>query len=641
LKHERTCQKAGVGCGMKDEEGPRAILESSPRMPPKKGTSAAASAKGSGGPGHNGSNGGGNGPRVCKPAVQKLPSNFLPTPTKEGIPTVIESSLTEFYNFRPFFTTMERIFPDIATHGAMDTCWFGTRGDELAAFERQEGDNFSCKLTLQNGEDVPVFLKRAHLLDPIDVIEGNCIWPDDGALPAPSELWMNSIQKVTDPFNEAYIDGLFATIASRLVTHKISPHWVRCFGTFPARVEKYMYNITEEYDSLKNKPFWKKGQDLGLFRLEIAEPDSEEVHDADRRPITSDEGEELSMDLVEEVAAPSISGGEVASETVATTLVEGDLEEVDIPAEDEEVVKVNAPRVRLKKLSNPDSEGSSSGDDGDDYNDYYAELTNFPVQVTLLEKAEGTLDELLDAEEGPEAEKEARWKSWLFQIIAALSVAQHYFGFCHNDLHTNNVMWSRTDKPYLYYRVHKGKKSQVMRVPTHGYIMKIIDFGRASFWLPDPAGFFISDAFYPGNDATDQYNCEPFYDPKAGKKVEPNPSFDLCRLTVSLLESLYPKRPENAVPVKIVNREDRKIYAETISPLYNLMWEWLLDDSGKNVLRSPNGEERYPDFDLYKAISTDVHKAVPAVQIEKALFQEYVTAEDVPAGEHAFDLWAR
>lgn len=618
-------------------------------MPPKKG-SAAASAKGSGGPGAHaqGNGGGGNGPRVCKPAVQKLPVNFLPTPTKEGIPTVVESALEEFYNARPFFTTMERIFPDIATHGAMDTCWFGTRGDELAAFERHEGDNFSCKLTLKSGESVPVFLKRAHLLDPIDVIEGNCIWPDDGGLPAPSELWMNSIQKVTDPFNEAYIDGLFATIASRMVSHKISPHWVRCFGTFPARVEKYVYNITEEYDSLKNKPFWKKGQDLGLFRLEIAEPGSEEVHDADRRPITSDEGEDLSMDLVEELSAPAQPMTQTVAQTKTADLLSQelleDLEEVDIPAEDEEVVKVNAPRVRLKKLSNPDNESSSSGVSGDseddDYNDYYAEFTNFPVQVTLLEKAEGTLDELLDAEEGSDAEKEARWKSWLFQIIAALSVAQHYFGFCHNDLHTNNVMWTRTDTPYIYYRIHKAKKSYIMRVPTHGYIMKVIDFGRASFWLPDPAGFFISDAFYPGNDATDQYNCEPFYDPKAGKKVEPNPSFDLCRLTISLLESLYPKRPENAVPVKVVNREDRKIYSETVSPLYNLMWEWLLDDSGKNVLRSPNGEERYPDFDLYKAISTDVHRAVPSVQIEKALFQEYVV-EDVPAGEHAFDLWAR
>ena len=71
------------------------------------------------------------------------------------------------------------------------------------------------------------------------------------------------------------------------------------------------------------------------------------------------------------------------------------------------------------------------------------------------------------------------------------------------------------------------------------------------------------------------------------------------------------------------------------------MWEWLLDDGGKNVLRSPNGEERYPDFDLYKAVAAEVHRAVPAVQIEKPLFQEYVFAEEIPAGEHAFDLWAR
>jgi hypothetical protein len=540
---------------------------------------------------------------------------------------------------RPFFTTLERIFPDVATHNSWENCWYGNPSEQIGNFEREEGDNFSCQLTLASGEAVPVFLKRAHLLDPVDVIEGNCLWTDDGALPAPSDLWLNAVQKVTDPFNEAYIDGLFATIASRMVTNNISPHWVRCFGTFPARVEKYMYNITEEYDSMKNKPFWNKGQALGLFRVEVAEPDDEHVHDADRRPVFTEVVEELGDDTIETIEAPVMT-----SDAPKKASVGDEMEEVDIEADSEEEIVLNAPLVRIKKLDSPNSQSSDSSaadDSGDDYNDYYAEFTNFPVQVTLLEKAEGTLDELLDAEEGPEAEKEARWKAWIFQIVAALSTAQHYFGFCHNDLHTNNVMWTRTDKPYLYYRLHKGKKSQVMRVPTHGYIMKIIDFGRASFWLPDPAGFFISDAFYPGNDATDQYNCDPFYDPKAGKRVEPNPSFDLCRLTVSLLESLYPKRPENATPIKIVNREDRKIYAETVSPLYNLMWEWLLDDSGKNVLRSSNGEERYPDFDLYKAIAAEVHKAVPALQLEKALFQDYSSAENIPAGETVYDLWCK
>jgi len=234
--------------------------------------------------------------------------------------------------------------------------------------------------------------------------------------------------------------------------------------------------------------------------------------------------------------------------------------------------------------------------------------------------------------------KETRWTAWMFQIIAALSAAQHFFGFVHNDLHSNNVMWSVTPLTHLFYRVRKGKSVTVLRVPTFGKIMKIIDFGRASFHLPDPAGFFISDAFFPGNDADTQYNCEPFYE--EGKKVEPNPSFDLCRLSVSMLESLYPERPDATTPIKIMTREGSKLYPETVSPVYNLLWEWLQDDSGKNVLREPNGNERYPDFDLYRVLAAEVHKAVPALQIEKPIFTGYrIEDKDIPAGSDVYDLY--
>jgi hypothetical protein len=198
-------------------------------------------------------------------------------------------------------------------------------------------------------------------------------------------------------------------------------------------------------------------------------------------------------------------------------------------------------------------------------------------------------------------------------------------------------MWTRTDITHLNYCVHaKGGKKLYYRVPTYGYIMKIIDFGRSSFHLPDPVGFFISDAFFPGNDASQQYNCEPFFDSRAGKKVEPNPSFDLCRLAVSLLEALFPTRPANATPIKIMSREGPKTYAETVSPLYNMLWEWLTDDEGKNVLREPNGRERYPDFDLYSAIAADIHRAIPSQQIERPIFASYKC--DTVSGT-SYDLW--
>jgi hypothetical protein len=307
-------------------------------------------------------------------------------------------------------------------------------------------------------------------------------------------------------------------------------------------------------------------------------------------------------------------------------------------------IVLSAPKLRLKRIRDSEA-GSSTSDEGDSDSDseieQYVEFDNFPVQVTLLEKATGTLEELLELEdEALEETKEMRWTAWLFQIIAALTSAQHWFGFVHNDLHSNNVMWSGTGTTDIYYRVHKGKESWILKVPTFGRMLKIIDFGRASFHLPDPAGFFISDAFYPGNDAATQYNCEPFYDSDEGKRVEPNPSFDLCRLSVSMIESLYEERPATATPTKILSREPGKMYTETVSAVYNMLWEWLLDDEGKNVLRLPNGEERYPDFDLYRNLAADVHKAVPARQIEKDLFKGFrSTAKEVPADAKVYDLY--
>jgi hypothetical protein len=413
------------------------------------------------------------------------------------------------------------------------------------------------------------------------------------------------------------------------VASNTSPHWLRCHGTFTARVNRYAYNITDEYPSLRRKSFWTRHQAMGLFQLRkelAADEGSRRV----REPLAVEFSE--SMDLGEgdfeapelPTRAPSVSEKEEATDA-------------EIEAEEVESVKLTAPRIRIKRLEgSPSSSDSATGseDSDDEPMDYFAEFTDYPVQVTLLERAEGTMDELLDTEAG-----EAEWTSWIFQVIAGLATAQHWFGFVHNDLHTNNVMWVRTDREYIYYHiVGKGGKKTVYRVPTYGYIMKIIDFGRASFHLPEPAGFFISDAFFPGNDAGQQYNCEPFFDPRAGKRVEPNPSFDLCRLAVSLMEAIFPTRPANASPVKMMSREGPKTYAETVSPLYNLLWGWLTDDEGKNVLREPNGQERYPDFDLYSAIAADVHRAVPHQQVEKPLFASYTYTGNT-TGESIYEVY--
>jgi hypothetical protein len=144
-----------------------------------------------------------------------------------------------------------------------------------------------------------------------------------------------------------------------------------------------------------------------------------------------------------------------------------------------------------------------------------------------------------------------------------------------------------------------------MRIPTYGRIMKIIDFGRSSFTLPDPVGFFISDAFFPGNDAANQYNCEPFLNENK-PRLDPNYSFDLSRLGTSIYDFV----------IGDCEDDDMDEFQRTIH-------RWCSDDNGKNVLYKKNGDDRYPNFKLYKMISRTVHQHTPENQLNYDYFKQY------------------
>lgn len=583
---------------------------------------------------------------VAKPAVSELPSCLQIRVDKTGVPEILQSSFPEFRNMQPFFSGLEKIDPEFGgSFNAYNTCWLGTAPEKIVGVEHDsEGHGFYSKLLLSDGTSQPVFVKRIHLLDPLCAMEGEYVWPAEGALPAPSELWKSALGKINDPLNEAYVDTLYAALASKFIEHDISPHWCRSYGTFSARVEKYVYNITDEYASMRMKPWWRRNQRLGIFAVHKDGEQSEQFEQSEdsNKGFFTEGLSELDIGDIDVIQ------DDVMIDTVHVEHVKEEEEHIQSENTDGPV-RLTEPKIRLSRMPKSPSESTSSNssdnsdDSSEDEIEQYVEFSDFPVQVTLLERLEGTMDELLEDEDEEDTTmletKEARWASWLFQVIAGLTTAQHLTGFVHNDLHTNNIMWSGTGRTHIYYRVHKNKETYYMAVPTYGRIMKIIDFGRASYTLPEPAGFFISDAFYPGNDAATQYNCEPFYDPEDGKKVEPNTSFDLSRLAISLLESLYPERPKAVTPTKIMSKEGSKMYTETVSGIYNMMWEWLTDDEGKNVLRSPNGEERYPDFDLYRALAADVHKAIPKKQIERSIFANYkILAKALPKDESVYDL---
>jgi hypothetical protein len=196
-------------------------------------------------------------------------------------------------------------------------------------------------------------------------------------------------------------------------------------------------------------------------------------------------------------------------------------------------------------------------------------------------------------------------ESAIFQIILILYVYQNKFDFTHNDLHTNNVMYVYTDEPFMYYKI----KGTFYKIPTFGKIYKIIDFGRSIYKVNNK--IICSDSFSPNGTAHTQYNFEPFYN-KNKQIVLPNKSFDLCRLACSMIDFIIDD-------IKEINK-----FKEV--PIYDLIISWLYDDNGKNVLYKSNGEERYPDFKLYKMIARIVHNHIPEKQFEHVCFNKYKTS---------------
>jgi hypothetical protein len=187
--------------------------------------------------------------------------------------------------------------------------------------------------------------------------------------------------------------------------------------------------------------------------------------------------------------------------------------------------------------------------------------------------------------------------------VAALSVYQKYVKFCHNDLHTNNIVWVPTSESHLYYKAQDG---QTFKVPTYGKLFKLIDFGRATCEVGDLK--IMSSDFAPGQDAYGQYNWGPFADPEEDE-VAPNPSFDLCRLAVALFGHFC-------------NEEEAPRHDDD-SDLLKLLWSWMIDDEGESVLIDEDGLERFPGFDLYIHIGRAVHGAVPGAQFNQKPFSQF------------------
>ena len=470
---------------------------------------------------------------------------------------------------------------------------------QLNAKYQMVGLNTIVSIDTQIEEQKPVFIKYSPLLDPVRYMIGKYDTDSEQIRTLPKNGNDTGFSKLTSIHNASYIDGFFSFLASKLLHAHNIKHSADFYGSYLVVQKQFKMNILDDYDYLRDSDFFIQNTNK-LFRLtKYTQPNDFSSDNSRNNKDKLNISDEVAIDdiiLIESESAAPIDEEnleEVFNKT--SPEADSDSDEESDSGDDEESDSGDSDSGDSD--IGEDYDGSSSESENEDA--IYAYIDNFPVNMICLEKCDGTLDQLF---EDNEVDEEIG-ASALFQVIMTLIVFNKAFKFTHNDLHTNNIMYVNTDIEYLYYQF-EGKR---YKVPTYGKIFKIIDFGRGIYKFKGKV--FCSDSFDTGGDAATQYNFPPFYNKKK-PIIEPNPSFDLCRLGCSIYDFVIgDKKPTDDLQ-KTVHR-------------------WCLDDKGVSVLYKKNGEERYPDFKLYKMIARNVHEHTPKAQLEFPYFNQFLVGSPI------------
>jgi hypothetical protein len=520
----------------------------------------------------------------------------------------------------------------------------------LERIHNKLGSNkYKCVIRSKNNiQKNETFFKLSPLLDPVKYIAGKYKKLDENTIRGLPKLNNNTYhKKIRDANNSAYVDSFFSYLTSQLLHHHKFVNGIDFYGSFLAVKNDFKCDIYDDLDYLNDNSHFHKNKNV-IFK--VASNFDELVDNSDSRNYkkkiqigpnhigsvgyrtleggsTNAGGEILLIDGVEGMdklknkpdntsRTSRHTGSTCSSRTSNTSNTEtddvetDDAETDDVETDDAETDDVetddaetdNSSDDDMSRCSNSSCGSSCSGCSTISETPCDVVLNNFPVNVISLELMENTLDSILS--KGMSVE---RWASCLFQIIITLISYQKAFSFTHNDLHTNNIMYNTTDLKFISYKYN----NKYYKVPTYGKIFKIIDFGRAIYKFKNKV--MCSDSFHKKGDASTQYNFEPYMN-RSKPTLEPNYSFDLCRLGCSLYDYF--------------NDEDKdEDEGKLENPIKTLINKWCTDDKNRNIIYKNCGEERYPEFKLYKMIVRTVHNHLPENYIDDDIFKSFITSK--------------
>jgi hypothetical protein len=170
-------------------------------------------------------------------------------------------------------------------------------------------------------------------------------------------------------------------------------------------------------------------------------------------------------------------------------------------------------------------------------------------------------------------------------------------------------MYTSTNKVYIYYKLN----NKYFKVPTYGKIFKIIDFGRAIFDYNNKT--YFSDAFSKYGEADGQYtypipNIHLFNNNNNKNNVNPNYSFDICRLSTSIIDELNTfEQPDTPlfknfmifITELLKDKNNKHMYEKQ-----NVSFQLYIDLANNSCNGIPKDILLNPIFNIYNISKTDI-----------------------------------
>ena len=493
-----------------------------------------------------------------------------PVPLKIHRMPKMDGSQWSMKTMQPFFPSLEKLFK---TENLSNLREYGVK---LSSPMESVAGPSSVRL---NGREVEIHRKTTMILSPFKTMRG-----DYGSfgVPSPTNMAEDMQSRLQSPHTAAYV-GAMTSIA---LSESGCQHFPKVYGVFVGMAGKHTVDISDDYEDLSEKNWFADniGKTFEL-KLRTGDTDAEFTHTRSQR-VALAMGDDADLGEIEDVIADHVSDASFDDEPEQIDMNSEKTSEQDASSDSSDVFEIES-----CDCSDTDEEGEEEGDESF----AWATFTDVPVVTTVMEKCEGTFYDLITEHTEPE-----RHVAWVSQLVFALAYAQRNYGLTHNDLHGNNVMYVKTNEPFLFYK-HNGI---AYKVPTFGYVMKIIDFDRAILSLKlvgmKESKTFMSNQFQADEEAGGQYNMDPFMD-HHHPYIGPSSSFDLVRFATSLFWDLFPEGPDH----------------EYTHPLFAIFKEWMTMPDGTSVMfrKKRDNHDRYHGFDLYKAIVRYCSAAVPRKEI--------------------------